>query len=83
MSESEAQMARLTLSVDDQVVARARRYAKSAAFSISKMVEGYLAAVAEPASPTLTRNIWPPGTDEAVQQKKLYGATVYNWNGAQ
>ena len=44
-------MSKLTLSVDDRVVSRAKRYAKQRGVSISKMVEAYLAAVAEPASP--------------------------------
>jgi hypothetical protein len=44
-------MSKLTLSVDDQVVARAKRYAKRQGVSVSKMVEAYLAAVAEPPSP--------------------------------
>jgi hypothetical protein len=41
-------MSKLTLSVDDAVVSRAKRYAKARGTSISKMVESYLAAVAEP-----------------------------------
>ena len=41
-------MSKLTLSVDDAVISRAKRYAKKQGISISKMVEGYLAAVAEP-----------------------------------
>ena len=41
-------MAKLTLSVNDTVVARAKRYAKARGVSISKMVEAYLSAVAEP-----------------------------------
>jgi hypothetical protein len=43
-------MSKLTLSVDDQVVVRAKRYAKRQGISVSKMVEAYLAAVAEPPS---------------------------------
>ncbi len=43
-------MAKLTLSVDGRVVLRAKHYAKRRGVSISKMVEGYLAAVAEPPS---------------------------------
>jgi len=39
---------KLTLSVDDRVVSRAKQYAKRRGISVSKMVEGYLAAVAEP-----------------------------------
>jgi hypothetical protein len=45
-------MAKLTLSVDDQVVSRAKTFAKRRGVSISQMVEAYLAAVAEPPSPT-------------------------------
>ena len=43
-------MAKLTLSVDDRVVARAKQYAKRRGVSVSEMVEAYLAAVAEPPS---------------------------------
>ena len=43
-------MSKLTLSVDDAVIARAKRYAKKQGVSLSKMVEAYLAAVAEPAT---------------------------------
>ena len=45
-------MAKLTLSVDDRVVSRAKQYAKRRGVSVSQMVETYLAAVAEPVSPT-------------------------------
>ena len=45
-------MAKLTLSVDDRVVSRAKQYAKRRGVSISAMVEAYLASVAEPPSPT-------------------------------
>ena len=41
-------MAKLTLSVDSRVVQRAKQYAKRRGVSVSKMVETYLAAVAEP-----------------------------------
>ena len=44
-------MAKLTLSVDDSVVSRAKNYAKRRGVSISAMVEAYLAAVAEPPGP--------------------------------
>lgn len=44
-------MSKLTLSVDDRVVSRAKRYAKQRGVSVSEMVEAYLAAVAEPSSP--------------------------------
>ena len=43
-------MSKLTLSVDDRVISRAKRYAKQRGVSISAMVEAYLAAVAEPSS---------------------------------
>lgn len=43
-------MAKLTLSVDDGVVSRAKQYAKTRGVSVSHMVEAYLAAVAEPPS---------------------------------
>jgi Family of unknown function (DUF6364) len=46
-------MAKLTLSVDDQVVSRAKQYAKLQGVSISKMVETYLSAVAEPPTRTV------------------------------
>jgi antitoxin component of RelBE/YafQ-DinJ toxin-antitoxin module len=45
-------MAKLTLSVDDGVVSRAKQYAKLQGVSVSEMVESYLAAVAKPASPS-------------------------------
>lgn len=41
-------MAKLTLSVDDRVVSRAKQYAKQRGISVSQMVEDYLAAVVEP-----------------------------------
>jgi hypothetical protein len=43
-------MSKLTLSVDDTVIARAKRYARARGVSVSKMVEAYLAAVAEPST---------------------------------
>jgi len=43
-------MAKLTLSVDDGVVSRAKQYAKLHGISVSEMVETYLAAVADPPS---------------------------------
>ena len=45
-------MSKLTLSVDDRVISRAKRYAKQRGLSVSKMVEIYLTAVAEPSSIT-------------------------------
>jgi Family of unknown function (DUF6364) len=41
-------MSKLTLSVDERIVSRAKRYAKRRGVSVSQMVESYLAAVAEP-----------------------------------
>jgi hypothetical protein len=41
-------MSKLTLSVDTRVVSRAKQYAKQRGVSVSKMVEAYLAAVADP-----------------------------------
>ena len=46
-------MAKLTLSVDNRVVSRAKRYAQRRGVSVSKMVEAYLAAVAEPGAPAM------------------------------
>jgi len=43
-------MSKLTLSVDNRVVSRAKQYAKRRGVSVSKMVEAYLDAVAEPPS---------------------------------
>ncbi len=40
-------MSKLTLSVDEAVVTRAKRYAKERRTSISKMVEAYLSSIAE------------------------------------
>ncbi|MGH9674574.1 MAG: DUF6364 family protein [Bryobacteraceae bacterium] len=44
-------MGKLTLSVDNRVVSRAKQYAKRRGVSVSEMVEAYLAAVAKPSSP--------------------------------
>jgi Family of unknown function (DUF6364) len=43
-------MSKLTLSVDEQVISRAKEYAKLHGMSISAMVETYLDAVAAPQS---------------------------------
>jgi antitoxin component of RelBE/YafQ-DinJ toxin-antitoxin module len=43
-------MAKLTLSVDERVVSRAKRYARKQGVSVSQMVEAYLEAVAEPSA---------------------------------
>jgi hypothetical protein len=44
-------MSKLTLSVDDRVFSRAKRYAKKGGVSVSEMVEAYLAGVAGPSCP--------------------------------
>jgi hypothetical protein len=44
-------MSKLTLSVDDRVVSRAKSYARQRGVSVSEMVEAYLAAVAGPPAP--------------------------------
>ena len=43
-------MSKLTLSVDEAVIGRAKRYAKKQGVSVSKMVEAYLSAVANPST---------------------------------
>ena len=40
---------KLTLSVDDQVISQAKRYAKEHGVSVSKMVEAFLESIAAPA----------------------------------
>jgi len=44
-------MSKLTLSVDKSIVSRAKRYAKRRGLSVSKMVEAYLAGIADPPVP--------------------------------
>jgi len=44
-------MAKLTLSVDDQVILNAKQYAKRQGVSVSEMVEAYLAAVSDAPAP--------------------------------
>jgi hypothetical protein len=44
-------MAKLTLSVDAQVVSQAKRYAREHGVSVSSMVQAYLAAVTKPSVP--------------------------------
>lgn len=43
-------MSKLTLSIDEAVVDRAKRYAKRRGLSVSKLVQNYLDAVTEPAA---------------------------------
>jgi hypothetical protein len=51
-------MPKLTLSVDDEVISRAKRYAKQHGVSVSAMVEAYLDSVA--ASPSKEDKSLPP-----------------------
>ncbi len=44
-------MAKLTLSVDEQVVKRAKRYATAQGTSVSRIVEGFLHLLAKPTGP--------------------------------
>jgi len=46
-------MSKLTLSVNDRVISRAKQYAKRRGVSVSEMVEAYLDAVAGPPSPAI------------------------------
>lgn len=46
-------MAKLTLSVDERVITRVKLYAKAKGVSVSAMVETYLSAIAERASPVV------------------------------
>jgi hypothetical protein len=48
-------MAKLTLGVDDRVVARAKLYAKRQGVSVSKMVEAYLSSVADVPVPSAAK----------------------------
>ena len=41
-------MAKLTLSVNERIVSRAKRYARKHGVSVSQLVEAYLEAVAGP-----------------------------------
>ena len=41
-------MSKIKVTIEGEILARAKRYAKARGVSISKMVEAYLAAVAEP-----------------------------------
>ncbi len=45
-------MAKLTLSVNQSVVSRAKRYARKRGVSVSRLVETYLASITEPAPVT-------------------------------
>jgi len=58
-------VAKLTLSVNDQVVSSAKRYARQHGLSISGMVETYLASVANDA---------PAGTGDTPILRSLRGS---------
>ena len=51
-------MSKLTLSVDSDVIAEAKRYAKQQGVSVSEMVEAYLASLSS-SSPQLRKPIPP------------------------
>jgi len=51
-------MAKLTLSVDGEVVDRAKRYAARRGTSVSRLVEGYLELISRP--PRLDAETLPP-----------------------
>ncbi len=51
-------MSKLTLSVDQEVVARAKRYAEERGTSVSQLVERYLDALARP--PVVAEEELPP-----------------------
>lgn len=76
-------MSKLTLSVEKDVIARAKRYARQQRVSVSEMVETYLAAVAE--SPTRSAKVSPPilrsirgSLKKAdIQEYKKYQAAKY------
>jgi hypothetical protein len=53
-------MSKLTLSVDEDVVAGAKRYAQEQGTSVSKLVERYLSALARP--PKVSSNDLSPVT---------------------
>jgi hypothetical protein len=48
LSANHTYIAKLTLSVDDRVILNAKRYPKQRGVSVSKIVETYLSAIADP-----------------------------------
>jgi hypothetical protein len=75
-------MSKLTLSVDDMVITRAKHYAKAHGVSVSKMVEAYLAAVAGPttrvaADTPVLRSVRGILRKADVKDYKRYLATKY------
>jgi hypothetical protein len=68
-------MSKLTLSVDDAVILRAKRYAKKQGVSVSKMVEAYLAAVA--ADPPILRSVTGVLKSADIKDYKRHSTTKY------
>ena len=74
-------MSKLTLSVDDRVVSRAKRYARQHGVSVSAMVEAYLDVVAEvpsdtPATPVL-RSLRGSLKKGAIEEYRKHLASKY------
>jgi len=68
---------KLTLSVDERIIARAHRYSQRHGTSISQLVSNYLARLAEagphpPHSPTVRRLIGILPSDVSVEQHHEY-----------
>lgn len=55
-------MAKLTLSVDDAVVERAKEFARRRGTSVSALVERFLDALANPGRPMLSQSSAPPAS---------------------
>jgi hypothetical protein len=75
-------MSKLTLSVNDAVILRAKRFAKKRGISVSKMVEAYLDAVAEPgagvaADTPILRSVRGVLKNADVKDYKRHLATKY------
>ncbi len=74
-------MPKLTLSIDEAVVRRAQRYAKQRGVSVSKLVEAYLQAVAEPADtrddPPILRSLQGTLKDAGIEDYRRYLARKY------
>jgi hypothetical protein len=67
-------MSKLTLSVDEQVVKRAKRYAADRGTSVSRLVERYLSLVCRPARSTEED---PPALRMLRSAAKEVGAEEY------
>jgi Family of unknown function (DUF6364) len=75
-------MSKLTLSVDEAVISRAKRYAKKQGVSVSKMVEAYLTAVVAPntrsaADTPILRSVRGVLKNTDVKDYKRHLATKY------